>query len=346
MATTPDDARAALARLAAELRAAPPGRRVPVVKRMLPLLAKGRAPLPVRFAAAAHAVDALPNHTGVARAVARALTARLSPAKQLTRLRHLQNLTAGAPALDALVARRERKVRMSCPRCAVKLPRTEMAGHLWHEHRLELAGGTVRSVAQSVEALRLRHAATADPELIDRAAARAGEAAVRAWAAETATPDEAAPLCTACPRAWRQPVPQLLERRATAGARATAPAGGRRRARGRGRAGRDGTAAVPAAGAGDAPGRGRAARVRRGRRPGEGGRDATRNGGRRADRRCVPDRPVLVSHPQHARRSGDRRGVEDAGAATPRPARGLRGSWCGCASPASAGATRSSGPTP
>lgn len=195
--TAPDDPRAVLARLVVRLRAAAPPGRVALVKRMLPLLSGAAVPLTARYAAAASAIDALPDHPGAVRAVARSLTEGLSPAKRLARLRHLQNLTAGAQPLDELVARIERKVKISCPRCAVRLPRAEMAKHLWHEHRLELAGGTVRSVAQAVEALRLRHAATADPELIDRAAARAGGRVVGAWAAETATADEARPLLAA-----------------------------------------------------------------------------------------------------------------------------------------------------
>ncbi len=195
--TTPDDPRAAVALLVVRLRAAAPAERVAVVRQLLPLLANARVPLAVRFAAAGRALDAVPDTPGAIRGVVRALTARASPSRALARLRHLQHLTEKSDSLDALVARRERKVRMRCPRCDVRLPRADMAKHLWHEHRLSLVKGKTRSPARAADAARREHATTSDPELIDRAAALGGEDAVRTWAAETATADEAAPLCAA-----------------------------------------------------------------------------------------------------------------------------------------------------
>ena len=82
-------------------------------------------------------------------------------------------------------------MRLSCPRCGVRLPRAEMTKHLWHEHGLALANGKTRTRGQAIAALRREYAATGDPALFDRAADLGGEPAVRAWAAETATEEEA-----------------------------------------------------------------------------------------------------------------------------------------------------------
>lgn len=213
--TPPDDPRAAIARLVVRLRAAADADRPAVVGLMLPLLADMNVPLAVRFAAAARAIDALPDTPAAVRAVVRAVTAGLTPARALHRLRHLQHLTEQGHALDALVAAREAKVRSSCPRCAARLSRAEMAKHLWHRHGLALVNGKTRTRGRAVEAVRREHAATGDPALFDRAADLGGEPAVRAWAAETASEEESLPICAAarergagvCPKCFADVVP-------------------------------------------------------------------------------------------------------------------------------------------
>jgi predicted RNA-binding Zn-ribbon protein involved in translation (DUF1610 family) len=192
-----DDPRAALAQLVVRLRTAPAPARPAVVAELLPLLANARVPPAVRLAAAGRALDALPDTAQAARAVARALTEGLPPARGLHRLRHLQHLTEQGTALDALVAARERKVKMACPRCGTRLARAEMAKHLWHTHGLELVRGKTRTRAQAVGAIRRAYAASGDPALFDRAAGVGGEPAVGVWAAETASAEEAAPVCAA-----------------------------------------------------------------------------------------------------------------------------------------------------
>ena len=58
---TPDDPRAALAQLVVRLRAGPEAGRVSAVDELLPLLADERVELAVRMAAAARAVESLPD---------------------------------------------------------------------------------------------------------------------------------------------------------------------------------------------------------------------------------------------------------------------------------------------
>ncbi len=195
--TPSDDPRAVIAQLVVRLRAAAEADRPAIVARLLPLLSNTRVPLAVRFAAAARAIDALPDTPNGVRAVVRAITAGLSPARALHRLRHLQHLTEQGQTLDAIVEVREAKVKMSCPRCSMRLPRAAMAKHLWHEHGLALVNGKTHTRAREVESLRREYATTGDPTLFDRAAEIGGEPAVRAWAAETASAEESLPVCTA-----------------------------------------------------------------------------------------------------------------------------------------------------
>ncbi len=217
--TPSEDPRAVLVQLVVRLRAAAPADRVGVVRQLLPLLANPGVPLAVRFAAAARALDALPDTPHAIRGVVRALTARASPARSLARLRHLQRLTEKSDSLDALVIARERKVKMSCPRCDARLSRPEMVKHLWHEHGLALVKGKTRTRARMVEAVRREHASTGEPALIDRAVAIDRERAVGPWAAETATEEEAVPLCLSarergvslCPACFADVPPQVPE---------------------------------------------------------------------------------------------------------------------------------------
>jgi hypothetical protein len=193
----PADPRAALAQLVVRLRTAPAVERPAVVRELLPLLANAGVPLAVRLAAAGRAIDALPDTLRAIRDVVRAITSGLTPVRALHRLRHLQHLTERATALDALVAQRERKVKIDCPRCGARLPRPDLAKHLWHEHGLTLTNGHTSTRAREVELLRREYAATGNPALFDCVAEVGGEPAVRVWAAETASEEEAIPVCAA-----------------------------------------------------------------------------------------------------------------------------------------------------
>lgn len=190
----PEDPRERLAQLVVRLRAAPEAERPALVEQLLPLLARKRVPLAVRLAAAARAIESLPDTVHDIRGVVRAVTAGLRPSRALHRLRHLQHLTGKSDALDSVVTRRERKVKMGCPRCGVRLPRAEMAKHLWHAHGLSLVKGRTRGRAREVDAIRRQYAAAGDPALFDRAEEVGGEPALRAWAAETASEEESLPL--------------------------------------------------------------------------------------------------------------------------------------------------------
>jgi hypothetical protein len=192
------DLRETLLSLLGRLAAAPPGERPALVAELRPLLADPAIPVPVRVSAAARVLRFVPDRRGPVRRVTRALTAGLSPSRGLDRLRQLQNQVEKCAALDALIDTRERRVKLLCPRCRVRLPRVEMVKHLWHEHGLSLERGRTRTLRRLIEDLQARFTVTGEPGLLDRVAALAGPAGLRRWiAGEEPQAEEVAPLLAA-----------------------------------------------------------------------------------------------------------------------------------------------------
>ena len=168
----PDDPRQALVALVARLANVPRAERPGVLLQILPLLADANLLPPLRVSAAARVLKVLPDRAVPVRRVARALTVGLSPSRALDRLRQLQHHVDKCAALDALIDAREKRVKLACPRCRMRLPRVEMIKHLWHEHGLTLDQGKARASARVVEELQTKHATTGDPEPLDRVAAQ------------------------------------------------------------------------------------------------------------------------------------------------------------------------------
>jgi hypothetical protein len=122
-----------------------------VVLLAAPVLADRRALTAVRLAAAARLVATLPDQPASIGPVLRALTAGLSRGRTLDRLTQLQNRLEKSDALDAEVAALEARVRLRCPKCPARLSRSELAKHLWRQHRLVFEGGKAREPAPLVE---------------------------------------------------------------------------------------------------------------------------------------------------------------------------------------------------
>jgi len=194
----PDDPRQALVALVARLANVPRAERPGVLLQILPLLADANLLPPLRVSAAARVLKVLPDRAVPVRRVARALTVGLSPSRALDRLRQLQHHVDKCAALDALIDAREKRVKLACPRCRMRLPRVEMIKHLWHEHGLTLDQGKARASARVVEELQTKHATTGDPEPLDRVAALAGTTGLRQWLANDDLPaEQLAPLLNA-----------------------------------------------------------------------------------------------------------------------------------------------------
>jgi hypothetical protein len=155
-------------RLALELTARMPGPLDRLLAANLPqLLRDRRQPPGLRVAAAAALLRSDPDSETAERAL-RALIAGLHRPATLKRLEHLRKLAGNHPAIDAFVEHLTAGRPMTCPRCAVTLPRPELVKHLWQEHRLMLAGRRVREPWDVVRDWLKDYCRSADRELLDR----------------------------------------------------------------------------------------------------------------------------------------------------------------------------------
>lgn len=92
----------------------------------------------------------------------------LGKSRSIERLRQLEQQTGRHPAIDAVCARLEDRLRMTCPRCDAEMRRPEMIRHLWEEHQLVLEGRRVREPWSVIEDWVEVYQARPDPELLER----------------------------------------------------------------------------------------------------------------------------------------------------------------------------------
>jgi hypothetical protein len=96
------------------------------------------------------------------------LVGGLGKARSIDRLRELEKRVGQSPAIDALCAQLEERLRMTCPRCSIELRRPAMVRHLWEEHRLILDGRRVREPWTVIEEWVSAYRSRPDPALLDR----------------------------------------------------------------------------------------------------------------------------------------------------------------------------------
>jgi hypothetical protein len=192
-----EDPRPGLVALVVRMAATPRAERPPLLLQLLPLLGDARLPEPARIGAAARALKLVPDRERPVRRIARALTTGLSPSRALDRLRQLQHQIEKSAALDKLIERREKRVKLACPRCRIRLARVEMIKHLWHEHGLMLAQGKTRTTARRIEELEEQHRNTGEGEALERVVELSGAAGLRKWLAGDAPIEEVKPLVLA-----------------------------------------------------------------------------------------------------------------------------------------------------
>ncbi len=121
-----------------------------------------------QFAALAAVLRTFGDNAELAEELLRTLVSGRGKAKSIERLRRFENYAGSHPAIDALCAKLEERLRMSCPRCGIQLRGQRMVKHLWKEHRLVLEGRRVREpwslIAEWIDLYRQRH----EPELLER----------------------------------------------------------------------------------------------------------------------------------------------------------------------------------
>jgi predicted RNA-binding Zn-ribbon protein involved in translation (DUF1610 family) len=184
-----------LVALVRQLAATPPGQRLALAPRALPLLADSKIPVATRIIGTARLLQLLPDRPGIVRRLTRALTAGLSPSRALERLRQVQHQLERTTALDELIEERERQVRMICPQCRIRLPFSDMVKHLWEVHELIVSRGRPLPLSWVIQEQQRHYLATGDAESLDRIAMLTGPTGLRKWLAQLVlSPDELALL--------------------------------------------------------------------------------------------------------------------------------------------------------
>jgi len=131
-------------------------------------------PLPLRLAVAGKLLASLPDTVQAVGPIVRSITAGLSRSRTLERMLQLQSRVARSATLDDMVRTAEARVKLTCPKCRVKLTRPELIVHLWFKHRLIFERGQAldpRSVVEKVVERTAAERSSAMPEEAFRATA-------------------------------------------------------------------------------------------------------------------------------------------------------------------------------
>ena len=141
--------------------------------RLLPLLPDRHLPAEAQVAAAAALLRSLAPDDPRAAGVLEALCGSFSKRRAIERLGQVERRAGKHPAVDALAARLEDRLRMGCPRCDAQLRRPDMVRHLWEEHRLVLDARRVRDPWAVIDDWVAAYRHHPDPVLLERARALA-----------------------------------------------------------------------------------------------------------------------------------------------------------------------------
>jgi hypothetical protein len=124
-------------------------------------------PLEAKFAGLAALIRSVGPDSPLAAEFIRALIHGLGKARALDRLRRFERRFGSAPVIEALCAKLEARIRMTCPQCPTKLRRPAMMRHLWDAHRLILDGRRVREPWAVVEDWIAEYRKAGDPALLE-----------------------------------------------------------------------------------------------------------------------------------------------------------------------------------
>ncbi len=136
-----------------------------VLRRLLSDRALPSAP---QVSLAAHLLRQAPKHSSLVYSLLRALVTGLRKSQAAERLRRLEIEVGPLRELADRRARFESKIKMTCPRCKVRLPRVDMVKHLWVHHQRVLVGRKLRRPWHLIEQWLEEYRRQADPELLAR----------------------------------------------------------------------------------------------------------------------------------------------------------------------------------
>ena len=115
------------------------------------LLLDRRLPVEPQLAALAAMLHTVGGDGPLAEELLQTLVSGLGKAKSIERLRRFELHAGSSPLIEAMCAKLEDRLRMSCPRCGLQRRRRKMIEHLWNEHRLVLDGRRVREPWSLIE---------------------------------------------------------------------------------------------------------------------------------------------------------------------------------------------------
>lgn len=122
-----------------------------LIGRIQPLLADRRLAARVRLDATVALVRAIGRDSEEARGLLATSVTGMGKSRAFDWLTELERRLGPAVPLTELRQQIERKLRVSCPLCPVKLHHPELARHLWSEHQLILDGRDVREPWRLIE---------------------------------------------------------------------------------------------------------------------------------------------------------------------------------------------------
>jgi uncharacterized C2H2 Zn-finger protein len=138
-----------------------------LLKPLRGLLVERGLPVEAKFAALAALMRSAGPESKVAVKFLRNLIRGLGKGRALDRLRRFEQRFGATPAIDALCAKLEARIRMACPRCPTTLRRPAMMRHLWDAHQLILDGRRVREPWAVVEDWIAEYRKDGDPALLE-----------------------------------------------------------------------------------------------------------------------------------------------------------------------------------
>ena len=131
------------------------------------LLSDRRLPVAGQFAALAALMRSAGPDSPIAAQALRKLVGGIGKVRAVERLRRFERRYGKTPAVDALCADLERRMRLRCPRCSKQLRRPAMVRHLWERHHLILDGRRVREPWSVIEDWIAEYHDTRDRDLLE-----------------------------------------------------------------------------------------------------------------------------------------------------------------------------------
>ncbi len=131
------------------------------------LLLERGLPVESKFAALAVLIRSVGPDSPVAAEFIGVLISGVGKARALDRLHRFERRFGSAPVIEAICAKLEARIRMTCPQCPTKLRRPAMMRHLWDKHRLILDGRRVREPWAVVEDWIAEYRKDGDPGLLE-----------------------------------------------------------------------------------------------------------------------------------------------------------------------------------